>query len=141
MTTSALGRPPYGAIAKFRGLAANYQLAEVLGDRKLARCWKKDDARRVCRRPGGSGSAIVSRPLLRHSREDNGEAEDEPGQRDEFGNVVTIRPHVLPSQASQADADAQFARSAWRKRVGISAQITLDGRQMKTWPASVSGRG
>ena len=42
-----------------------------------------------------------ARPLLRHSREDNGEAEDEPGQRDEFGHVVTIRPHVSLRSFSQ----------------------------------------
>ena len=37
--------------------------------------------------------------LLRHHRKDDGEAEDEPGQRNEFGKVVTIRPHGLPSRS------------------------------------------
>jgi hypothetical protein len=37
--------------------------------------------------------------LLRHRRKDDGEAEDEPGQRNEFGEFITIRPHVLPSEA------------------------------------------
>jgi hypothetical protein len=52
-----------------------------------------------------------ARPLLRHSREDNGEAEDEPGQRDEFGECITSG-HMFPSEAFPSRCDTSVDRAS-----------------------------
>ena len=54
--------------------------------------------------------------LLRYRREDDGGAEDEPRQSDEFGQVVTIVPHGLPSKAFQGDGNTSVDRTSLERR-------------------------
>jgi hypothetical protein len=64
--------------------------------------------------PSGVPFPPILPSLLCHRRKDDGEAEDEPGQSDKFGDVVTIWPHV-PLQT----IPRQIVRSQLSERLSI----------------------